>query len=102
VEWEGIYGGEGKVPHAGLRRGKDGVREFFSTLGQHVEFEQFEPRQFVSTGGMVVALGTYRAKVKTTGRGFASDWAMQFRVQDGKIAFFREYTNNAGVIAAFA
>ncbi len=102
VEWEGIYGANEKVPHGGVRRGRDGVRTFFTTLAQHVEFQVFEPRTFLSGDGSVVALGTYQSTVKGTDRGYGGDWAMHFRVRDGRIAYFREYTNSAGVIAAFS
>ena len=45
VEWS--LPGPSVIPWAGTRHGREGVAEFFSLLGETLEFEQFEPREFV-------------------------------------------------------
>jgi ketosteroid isomerase-like protein len=102
VEWEGVYGTSSKVPHSGKRRGKDQVREFFALVGENTVFDAFEPKEFVATGDNVIALGSYRARVKKTGREFAGDWVMHFRFRDGKLSAFREYADSAGIDRAYA
>jgi ketosteroid isomerase-like protein len=101
VDWEGVYGAAGKVPMGGRRRGREEVRQFFASLDEHVVFDRFEPREFVAQGDHVIALGSYASRVKANGNAIQLDWAMHFRVRNGAISFFREYTDSATLIAAF-
>ena len=101
VEWHGVKGGEGVAPHAGLRRGKPAVAEFFQQVGSSLEFTKFEPREFIAQGDQVVAIGDYAAKVKATGRSMASDWVMVFTVRNGKVTRFREWTDSAQLVKAY-
>jgi ketosteroid isomerase-like protein len=48
------------------------------------------------------ALGHYRALTKTTGRTFEADFVMVFTLRGGKVAAFQEFTDSAGINAAFA
>ena len=102
VEWEGVKGGEGVVPQAGLRRGKPAIAQFFSQVGANIAFDTFEPREFVAQGDHVVAIGSYSGKAIPTGGTMASDWVMVFNFRDGKIARFREFTDSAQLVRAFA
>ena len=101
VEWHAIKGAEGVAPHAGARRGKAAVADFFAQLGASTEFTRFEPREFIAQGDQVVAIGEYAARVKSTGRSVASDWAMVFTVRDGKVVRFREWTDSAQLVRAY-
>ena len=89
------------VPYAGERRGHAGASQFFQLLGGAVEFEQFEPREFVAQGDKVVALGTYNWRVKKSGREYGGDWAHVFTVRGGRIEGFHEYMDSARAEAAF-
>ena len=71
-------------------------------LGVRRDEEQFEPREFVAQGDTVVAVGHYRAKATKTGKVVDADFAMVFTLRDGKVATFREFTDGAGINAAFA
>lgn len=102
VVWKPVNGVGSQVPFGGVRRGKAAVGEFFRILSETEVFEQFEPREFVAQGDKVVALGHYCARTKALGRTFESDWAMVFTVRDGKIAEFNEFTDSAGINAAFS
>ncbi len=93
--------GPAEVPHAGERRGHEGVLQFFQTLGGAVEFEQFEVRELVAQGDKVVALGFERGRVRASGRTFDNPWALVFTVRDGRVAEFRGYEDTAAVAAAF-
>src|SRR3712207_4218467 len=73
VEW--TLQGPSVIPFAGTRRGREGVAGFFSLLGETVEFQEFEPREFVVQGDTVVALGFERNLIKPTGRTFEQEWA---------------------------
>ena len=90
------------VGFSGPRRGREAVGGFFSSLAEEQDVISFEPREFVAQGDKVVALGTYRWRVKRTGREYGGDWAHVFTVRDGKITGFHEYMDSAAAAAAFA
>lgn len=101
IQWEGVKGAEGAAPHAGVRRGKAAVREFFATVAQTIDFHRFEPREFIDGGDQVAVVGAYEATVKPTGRRVSCDWVMVFTFEGGKITRFREFTDSAQVVAAY-
>ena len=90
------------VPFAGGRSGRERVGGFFSELADSQESLSFEPREFVAQGDKVVALGSYRWRVKKNGREYGGDFAHVFTVRDGKIAGFHEYMDSAAATAAYA
>jgi ketosteroid isomerase-like protein len=90
------------MPFSGRRSGRDGVADFFSELADAQEPLSFEPREFVAQGDKVVALGSYRWRVRKNGREYDADWAHVFTVRDGKITAFHEYMDSAAASAAFA
>ena len=102
VDWHAIKGAEGAAPHAGARKGRAQVADFFVQLGASTEFTRFEPREYIADGDQVVAIGDYAATVKTTGRSIVSDWAMVFTVRDGRIVRFREWSDSAQLVRAYA
>ena len=102
VEWEAVKGTEGVAPHAGLRRGRPAIAEFFQQVDQNVAFDVFEPREFVAQDDLVVAIGRYTGTAKPTKRSFSSDWVMVFTLRDGKVVRFREFADSAQLVKAFA
>ena len=87
-------------PLAGTYRGRDEVAGFFQKVNEIAEYSSFEPREYVAQGDRVIVLGSYRAKVKSTGRFYDCDWAMAFTVEDGKITEFQEFTDTATITSA--
>jgi len=71
--------------------GREGWGEFFSDLAALEEPEVFEPEEYVAQGDRVVALGHFRFRMKTTGKSYASPWAMAWTVRDGKAVDCRVY-----------
>ena len=71
VEW--TFQGPYSIPFAGTRRGREGVAEFFSLVGENIEFQDFEPREFIAQGDTVVVLGFERSLVKPTMRTFEQE-----------------------------
>ncbi len=96
VEWIA----PGVEPVAGTYRGRGEVARFFQKVNDISEFSSFEPREYVAQGDRVIALGSYRAKVKSTGRIYECDWAMSFSFAGGKISKFQEFTDTAAIVAA--
>ena len=99
VEW--TFQGPSTIPFAGTRHGHEGVAEFFSLVGETLEFLQFEPREFVAQGDTVVVLGFERNLIKPTGRTFDQEWAHVYTLKDGKIARFRALEDTAAYAVAF-
>ena len=89
------------VAVAGKRNGRDGVKEFFTTLSRDQDVLEFEPREFVAQGDKVISLGHYSWRVKDTGREYESDFVHIFTVRDGKIVAFREHFDTAVVATAY-
>ena len=102
VKWQPVIGTASTVPFSGEREGKAKVAEFFKIVAESEDFRQFEPREFVAQGDKVVAIGHYHAVTKTTGKSFESDFVMVFTLRGGKVARFQEFTDSAGINAAFA
>ncbi|MGZ3499341.1 MAG: nuclear transport factor 2 family protein [Vulcanimicrobiaceae bacterium] len=99
VVWE--IPGPADVPGAGVRHGRREVGEFFATLAQTEEAQQFEPRRFFADDDMVVAIGYYRWRIKPTGRVVESEWAHAFTFRDGKVTKFHEYNDSEKFAEAF-
>ncbi len=99
VEW--TFQGPSVIPFAGTRRGREGVAEFFSLVGENLEFERFEPREFVAQGDTVVVLGFERSLIKPTGRTIEQEWANVYKLRDGKVAEFLALEDTAAHAVAF-
>lgn len=87
------------VPFAGKRAGREAVARFFASVNESQEVLEFSPKEFVAQGDKVVALGHCHWRVRSTGREFASDFAHDFTVRDGRIVAFHEYLDTA--VAAY-
>jgi ketosteroid isomerase-like protein len=53
------------------------------------------PREFLATTDGVVTLGRYTATNKATGRALDARFAHIWRVQDGKLRYFQQFTDTA-------
>lgn len=84
------------APWSGVRRGKEGVREFFQKVNEGMEFRAFNVRDFAAAGSCVYAQVDLEWVAKSTG--VTSRWTevhvMQAR--DGKITSFRAYFDTLG------
>jgi ketosteroid isomerase-like protein len=99
VEWRGDQTAE--IPYAGSFKGPQGVGQFFSRMADAVDVKSWEPKRVVAADDGVLATGAWSAAVKSTGRSFATEWAMVFGFRDDKISSFRVYEDTATAAAAF-
>jgi ketosteroid isomerase-like protein len=99
VEW--TFQGPYVIPFSGTRRGREGVAELFSLVGENLKFERFEPREFVAQRDMVVVLGFERSLVKSTGRTLEQEWAHVYKLRDGKVSEFLALEDTAAHAVAF-
>jgi ketosteroid isomerase-like protein len=93
--------GPSTIPFAGVHRGREGIAEFFSLVGEALEFEQFEPREVVTQGDTVVVLGYERSVAKATGRLLEQEWVHVYTLREGKIAMGRFFEDTAAEVVAF-
>lgn len=100
IVWMGVYGAAARVPTSGTRHGKAAVGQFFQQVAEHMQFSQFEPRDFIATDDKVVALGHYKGMTSKQ-KPFESDFAMIFTINSGRVVKFQEFTDSAALNAAY-
>ena len=99
VEW--TFQGPSSIPFAGTRYGREGVAGFFSLVGENLEFQEFEPREFVAQDDTVVVLGFERSLVKPTGHTLEQEWAHVYKLSDGRVAAILALEDTAAHVVAF-
>ncbi|HWE63538.1 MAG TPA: nuclear transport factor 2 family protein [Chloroflexota bacterium] len=99
VEW--IIPGPAELPPAGTQRGKQAVGAWFSALNTAIEYQRFEPFQFLSDGDTVVALLHVAARWRHNGAVAAADEVHVFTYRDGKLARFEAFEDTALFLATY-
>jgi hypothetical protein len=102
IEWQGVIGTEGVMPQAGLRHGRAAVASFFQQVADTTDFMAFEPAEFIAQGDQVAVVGSYKARLKPSGGMVSCGWVMVFTIRNGKFVRFREFTDSAQIVRAFA
>jgi ketosteroid isomerase-like protein len=99
VRWH-VKGRPSDFPMIGAWTGPEGVRDFFRKLDEIEQAGTFEPREFHAAGEMVFVIGRYSWTVRKTGKAVECEWVHIFKLEDGKVAEFREFTDTAQFAAA--
>lgn len=73
------------VPWSGVRTGRAGVMEFFTTLHKHLKPEEFTVTHIVVEGEHGVIIGHLRDTVKATGKSLVTPFSAHATVIDGQI-----------------
>lgn len=95
-----FHGPQHLIPYAGVYKGKEGVRQFFNTVGATIEVREVGQRQFVESGDTVAVVGWERSAARETGGEFVASWLHLFTVKNGRIAEFEEFTDSAAIAGA--
>ncbi len=82
--------------------GRHEVEEYLRTLAEALEFEVFQPDEFIVAPQHVVVLGHERCRVRATGRIVEANWVQVFTFRGGVVTRHREYSNTAAWEAGFA
>lgn len=90
------------VPTEGTRRRAAEVARFFEIVGKTWNFTSFEPREHIASGDTVVVFGSYEGIARATRNPVASEWAMVWKMDGGKVAYFRELTDTEALASAVA
>jgi hypothetical protein len=99
VTWR-AFGPPEVLPWAGTYQGPEQVGQFFMRLGSEVDFQQFEPQEYIAQGDRVVVLGQSQYTIKANGRMVKPEWVMIFRLRSGKIAHYQYLDDTAAIVAA--
>lgn len=89
------------LPTAGMHRGVNAVRDFFGKLMETFEIANFEPKDFLAQGDLVVVLGTSLERVKATGNAIDFRWVHIFTISSGRIVAFEEPADVSGLVDEF-
>ena len=87
--------------HAGVYVGPDAVRDnIFMRIGAEWAPFGLEVDEVLDAGSSVVGVGTYSGTCNDTGKSFSARVVHVFRVSDGKIVSFEQFTDTAAIAAA--
>ena len=91
----------GVVPWGGTYNGRSGVAQFFKTLGESLEPQQFDLNDFIAQDNKVVVLGYQKGRAKPTGRPYEIEFVHVWTIRDdGKFIEFRAYNDTASLVEA--
>lgn len=94
IEWWAA-GSPDQLPWAGTFHAVEGVKLFFTILGQHMHYAQFEPREYIAQGESVVAIIAASGHAIATERPFSSEIVRIYTFNNGKITRIRNYYDTA-------
>jgi uncharacterized protein len=89
------------VPWAHPWRGRREVEQYFRTLAEALEFQEFAPDEFIVSRDSVVVVGHERCLIRATGRIVEAKWVQIFDFRDGLVCRHHEYTDTAAWEAGF-
>jgi len=98
ADW--INHGPVTVPYAGSRKGKTQILEFFQAIANSTTGGIVVADNFIAQGDTVVALGSYKATVRTTGAEIDTPVAHIFTVRDGIVVRWEGFSDSALVATA--
>jgi ketosteroid isomerase-like protein len=91
----------GVLPWGGTYNGRSGVAQFFKTLGESLEPQQFDLNDFIAQDNKVVVLGYQKGRAKPTGRPYEIEFVHVWTIRDdGKFIEFRVYNDTASLVEA--
>jgi uncharacterized protein len=90
----------GVLPWGGVHKGRKGVAEFFMAVGESLEPQQFELREFIAQDNKVAVLGYQKGQAKPTGRPYEMEFVHLWSVRDEKITEFRVFNDTATLVEA--
>ena len=97
VQWTEMAG----FPCAGTWVGPDQVIEHvFKALGATWTSYRFEPQELIHSADRVIGLGTYHGTYGKTGKSMQARVAHVWRLRDGKIVQFEQFTDTLLVAQA--
>lgn len=85
------------IPGGGDLKGTMEVLEFMAGIGDLWE-ASVHPEEFLPSGVTLVVLGTWHLRARSTGVELASPFAHVTRYRNGKVVYFRNYTDASKIM----
>jgi ketosteroid isomerase-like protein len=96
----GSIPGGPEVPLSGVYRGKVQIAGFFLNLAANLEYTRFDVNEYIASGNEVVVVGSYQARIKSTGKIHSSDFVSIFTIDRGKIIKYETYYDTVAAVSA--
>jgi ketosteroid isomerase-like protein len=96
VRWEVVEG----FPYSDVYAGLEGVFDFFTRLFSDFDDWHSEPSEFFETGDRVIAIGTYSARAKATGKSFKARFAHVWTLRNGLIIRLQQCADTVQIAKA--
>ena len=100
VDWKDA--GADRLPWTTPVHGRKEFEQYGKAIFEALEFQAFQPDEFIVGRDAVVVLGHERCLVRATGRVVEANWAQIFTLREGLICKFREYSDTAAWEAGVA
>jgi ketosteroid isomerase-like protein len=100
VEWQ-VAGSPEVLPWAGTFVGRDAVRGWLETLDEHMEYDLFEPLEFLADGDTVVEIVQAAGRANVTGRPFESEIVRVWTFRGDEAVRVRSFYDTAAYERAF-
>jgi ketosteroid isomerase-like protein len=97
-----VFPGPPTIPFAGVWRGIEGAKRFYTAIRETAEVIEFVVEDMTAEGDSVAVTGRERFLVKATGREWSCNWVQVHVVAAGKIRSYREFSDTAAITAAYA
>jgi hypothetical protein len=88
-----------ELPWGGLYRGHDGARQFFATLGSHIN-STLDIERLIDAEDHVVAIGWTHGTVNATGASYRVPIAHVWRVRDSLVIQTQFFIDNPNMLEA--
>lgn len=99
IEWWAA-GPRDILPWAGSWRGPEAVSQWFEVLNGTLEYDTWEPYEYVSEGETVVELVRGAGRVRSNGRRYEGDIVRVWTFRYGKLARVRSFYDTAKYVEA--
>jgi len=90
-----------KIPLYGTYEGKEGVKKYLNILAEAYQIDMFVINKIIGDQDTAFAWGSFRIKVRVTGKTFESDWAVVCEIEKEKIKLFQFFEDTAALEEAF-
>ena len=80
---------------AGNFKGRQEITDFFTLVAENLDFSDVTPHEMIEQGETIVVIGTASFRVKKTGRNIAEGLVHIIKYDQGRMVFFKEYTDTA-------
>ena len=89
------------IPFAGTFTGLPDVEKMLGMEAQLLKVTSFVPKAYFSNDNIVLVVGADSANVPSTGKGYSTDWTMEFTLANGKIIRVQTFMDTNAIAKAF-